>query len=225
MKKLTQLAAAIALTAGAMSAAPVMAEGSFSANVGLASEYYYRGILQKQSDSGSGQVSASGGLDYENGGFGAGVWTADVGDGLEVDVYASYGIETESGISASLGYTSYQYTGDFDTEYNEANLNLGYGIASFEYSVGEHEVEGGSDEDYTFVALTLEHNGFSATYGSFSDDWDGDYVQLGYGTEIGGFDTSIALIFGSDDLGPEGSQNVNGDDEAIVFSIGKSFDL
>jgi len=219
MKKLTQLAAAIALTTGAMSAAPVMAEGSFSANVGFASEYYYRGIKQKES-------SASGGIDYQNGGFGAGVWTADVGDGLEVDLYASYGIETESGISASLGYTSYQYTGDeFDTEYNEANLNLGYGIASLEYSVGEHEVEGGSDEDYTFVALTLEHNGFYGTYGSFSDDWDGEYVELGYGTEIGGFDAGIALIFGSDDLGVEGSQSSTGDDEAIVFTIGKSFDL
>lgn len=217
MKKLTQLAAAIALTAGAMSAAPVMAEGSLSANIGFASEYVFRGILQND-------ASGSAGLDYENSGFYAGVWTADVEDGLEVDGYLGYGIETESGFSASLGYTTYQYTGDFDTEYNEVNLGLGFGIASLEYTVGEHEIEGGDDEDYTFVALTLEHNGFYGTYGNFSDDWDGDYLELGYGTEIGGFDAGIALIFSQDDLGPVNAP-IGDDDETIVFSIGKSFDL
>ena len=222
MKKLTQLAAAIAMTAGAMSAAPVMAEGSWSANIGFASEYYYRGIKQDES-------AASGGIDYENGGFYAGVWTSSVDDGdedsgLEVDGYFGYGIETESGFGASLGFTTYQYTeNEFDTEYNEVNLNLSYGIASLEYSVGEHDVEAGDDEDYTFVALTLEHNGFYGTYGSFSNDWEGDYVELGYGTEVAGFDAGVALIFGSDDLGVEGTEGDN--DEAIVFTFGKSFDL
>ncbi len=218
MKKLTQLAAAIALTTGAMSAAPVMAEGSFSANVGLASEYYFRG-LQQTTD-----ASASAGVDYENGGFYAGVWTADVSDGLEVDGYFGYGIETESGFGASLGFTTYQYTGNFDTEYNEVNLNLSYGFASLEYSVGEHEVEGGSDEDYTYLALTLEHNGFSATIGSHGDDFEGEYVQLGYDTEIGGFDAGIALIFNDEDTNVENDVD-NGDDQSLIFTIGKSFDL
>ena len=60
----------------------------WSANVGWASDYYYRGILQKSS-------SASGGLDFEHSGFYAGVWAADVGeltgDGLEIDGYLGYG--------------------------------------------------------------------------------------------------------------------------------------
>ena len=77
-----------------------------------------RGILQKNS-------SASAGADYENGGFYVGTWAADVGDGLEVDLYAGYGFETEAGFSASVGFTGYYYTGEFDDTYEEFNLNLG----------------------------------------------------------------------------------------------------
>jgi len=220
MKKLTQLAAAIALTTGAMSAAPVMAEGSFSANVGLASEYYFRGIQQTT------DASASAGVDYENGGFYAGVWTADVTDGLEIDGYFGYGIETESGFGASLGFTTYQYTGEFDSEYNEVNLNLSYSIVSLEYSAGEHGKDDGAgvleESDYSYTALTVAHNGFYGTVASWGKDFEGDYVKIGYDTEIGGFDAGIALIFNDEDTS---SSETEGRDEAIVFSIGKSFDL
>ena len=62
------------------------ASAEWSGNIGWASEYHYRGILQKNS-------SASGGVDYETNGFYVGTWAADVGDGLEVDGYAGYGGE------------------------------------------------------------------------------------------------------------------------------------
>ena len=52
------------------------AQADVSANLGFASEYYYRGIFQES-------TSANGGLDYESGGFYAGTWAADVGDGLD----------------------------------------------------------------------------------------------------------------------------------------------
>ena len=213
MKKINTLLAASVLAATAGVSAPVMAD--LSANIGFASEYYYRGLMQAES-------SASAGVDYESGSLSAGIWTADVGDGLEVDVYASYGIEL-GGLGVSVGYTTYQYTGEFDTEYNEVNLNLSYGIFSLEVSDGEHEVDGADDADYLFTALTVEQNGFYGTYGAFSNDWDGDYIELGYGAEIGGFETGVALIFSQDDLGVDGT---NGDDdEAIIFTLGKSFDL
>ena len=50
----------------------------WSANLGFNSEYIYRGIPQKSS-------SAFGGVDFAAGGFSAGAWTADVGDGVEVE--------------------------------------------------------------------------------------------------------------------------------------------
>ncbi len=58
----------------------------FSGNIGYASEYHYRGIFQHAD-------SLNAGVDIEAGGFSAGVWTADVGDGAEVDLYGSYSWE------------------------------------------------------------------------------------------------------------------------------------
>jgi uncharacterized protein (TIGR02001 family) len=217
MKKLTQLAAAVALTAGAIGAAPAIAEGSLSANIGFASEYYFRGALQKES-------SASAGVDYEHSGFYIGTWAADVGDGLEVDAYLGWGFETESGFNGSIGFTTYQYTGDFDSDYNEVNLHIGYRFVSLEYSVGEHGKDSsiGIDEasDYDFTALTFAHNGFYATYAVWGKDFEGDYMQLGYDTTISGFDVGVALIFNDEHLGEDGD-----DDEAIVLTVSKSFEL
>ncbi|MGK0440232.1 MAG: hypothetical protein ACJA0N_000017 [Pseudohongiellaceae bacterium] len=112
---------AVTLAASAISSATfTMAEGSVSANIGFASEYYYCGILQTDS-------SASAGLDYENGGFSLGTWVSDVGDGLEVDVYGSYTVEVGE-VALSAGVTGYYYTGDtFDDTYEEVNLGAAWG--------------------------------------------------------------------------------------------------
>jgi uncharacterized protein (TIGR02001 family) len=186
------------------------AHADLSANLGYASEYHFRGILQKNS-------SASGGLDYESGGFYVGTWAADVGDGLEVDGYFGYGTEIGD-VSLSIGYTGYFYTGDFDDTYQEINLGAGYGILSIDVAVGEYDNFDGPTEDYTYYALTLENNGFYGTYGGFSQDADGEYLELGYGTTVAEIDLGVALIFANDDL-------VGDAEESIVFSIGKSFDL
>ena len=196
MKALTRLGAAAVIAASAFGATNAYAEGEVLYNIGFVSEYYFRGIKQKDS-------SASAGMDYENGGFYIGTWAADVGDGLEVDGYFGYGIETEGGFSASLGFTGYYYTGEFDDTYEEINLNLGYGIASLEYSVGEWDGFG-DDADYDFIALTLEsESGFYGTYGSFIKDFDGDYIELGWGTTISDIDIGIAAILSSDELSDE----------------------
>ena len=208
MKKLLA-SSVIADTAFAGVSAPAMAD--LSANVGYASEYYYRGLLQKES-------SASAGIDYEQGGFYAGTWAADVGDGLEYDLYAGYGMELGE-VSVSAGVTGYYYTGDFDETYEEFNLSAGWKFISVGYSAGEWD---GSDDagDYDFLEVTVEHNGFYATYGEFGDDFEGDYVELGYGAEVGGFDLGVAAIFSSEELSDQ-----DGESEALVFTLGKTFDL
>jgi hypothetical protein len=76
----------------------------------------------------------------------------------------------------------------------------------------------GPTQDYTFAALTFEHEGFYGTYGTFSQDFDGSYLELGYGTTISEIDFGISLILANDDL-------VGNDDESLIFTIGKSFDL
>jgi uncharacterized protein (TIGR02001 family) len=192
------------------SASALEVEG-LSANVGLVSQYIFRGIVQTDT------ASASAGIDYENSGFYLGTWAADVQDGLEVDIYGGYGGELDSGLGYSVGFTSYQYTGDFDTSYNEINLGLSYDMFSLTYNVGEWEVENGPDQDYDFLSATVEHEGFYAIYGTWGKDFDGDYIEVGYGTEVSGCDVGIALVSNSKELAGSTS------DENLVFSIGKSF--
>ena len=194
----------------ALAASCSLAHADWSGNLGYASEYHFRGILQKNS-------SASGGLDFESGGFYAGTWAADVGDGLEVDGYFGYGTEIGD-IALSIGYTGYFYTGDFDDTYQEINLGTGFGPLTLDVAIGEYDNFDGPTLDYTFVALTLAQGDFYGTIGTFSQDADGDYLELGYGTTIADIDFGVALIFANDDL-------VGDEEESIVFTLGKSFDL
>jgi uncharacterized protein (TIGR02001 family) len=186
------------------------AQADWSANVGYMSEYHFRGLLQKTS-------STSGGIDFEEGGFYAGTWAADVGDGLEVDGYFGYGADVGD-VSLSIGYTGYFYTGDFDDTYQEINLGAGFGMLSLDVAIGEYDNFTGPTQDYTYYGLTLEHNGFYGTYGGFSQDADGEYLELGYGTTVSDIDLGVSLILANDDL-------IGSVDESLIFTIGKSFDL
>lgn len=205
MKALTKttLVATLLATSG-------MAQAEWSGNVGYASEYHFRGIFQKNS-------SASGGIDYESGGFSGGTWVADVGDGLEVDGYFGYGADVGD-FALSAGYTGYFYTGDFDDTYQEINLGAGYGLVSLAVAVGQYDNFDGPELDYTFYSLTVEKDGLYGTYGGFSQDFDGNYLELGYGMTVSDIDLGVALIFADSDL-------VGDDEESIVFTIGKTFDI
>lgn len=192
--------------------ASAAAQADTSANIGFASEYYYRGIFQAES-------SASGGLDFESGGFYAGTWAADVKDGLEIDGYFGYGGET-GGFGYSIGYTGYFYTGDFDDTYQELNLGGSVGLFSLDVALGEYENFTGPTLDYTFYSLTVEKNGLYGKYAGFGGDFDGDYLEFGYGATVAEIDLGVALLFNDKDLSGIGES-----DEALIFTIGKSFEL
>lgn len=187
-----------------------IAQADWSANLGFASEYYYRGIFQES-------TSASGGIDYEANGFYAGTWAADVGDGLEVDGYFGYGAEVGD-VSYSVGFTGYYYTDDFDDTYQEINLGAGLGIFALDVAVGQYENFDGPTLDYTFYSLTAEKNGFYGKLGGFAQDFAGEYLEVGYGTTVAEFGVGVSLIFSNSDL-------VGESDEAIVFTIAKPFDF
>jgi uncharacterized protein (TIGR02001 family) len=199
----TGLIAALLLTSGAASA-------DWSANLGFASDYYYRGIFQSE-------YSISGGVDFESSGFYVGTWAADVGDGTEVDGYFGYGGEV-GGFSYGIGYTGYFYTGDFDDTYQEINLGAGLGLFTFEVAIGKYDNFGGDTQDYVYYALGVEKNGFYGKYGGFSQDFEGEYFETGYGTTVAGIDLGLYLLFSNEDL-------VGENEESIVLTIGKSFGL
>ena len=182
----------------------------WSANIGWASDYHYRGIFQSSS-------SAFAGIDYESGGFYAGTWAADVGDGLEVDGYFGFG-GALGDLSYGIGFTGYYYTGDFDDTYEEINLSAGYGIATVDVALGRYDNFGNGVQDYTFYSLTLEKNGFYGKYGGFAQDFDGDYFEFGYAATLAEVDLGLSIIFASDDL-------VGRADESLFFTVSKSFDF
>lgn len=194
-----------------------------SANAGWVSEYYYRGIPQKTS-------SASAGLDLAASGLYLGTWAADVGDGAEVDLYGGYGFEYE-GFSLSVGATGYFYTGEFDNTYLEGNLGAGLGPLSLEVSYGTYDDQPDDsdvdDSKYLFVGLTAEHEGLYGTVGTFGSDFEGSYVEAGYGFTVADeLDLFIAGIFSDENL----SFAVDGDGEptgelTFVFGISKAFSL
>jgi len=196
-----------------------IANAQWSANIGWASDYYFRGILQSP-------TSPSGGIDYESNGFYAGTWAADVYDGLEVDGYFGYGGESGD-FSYGIGYTGYFYTGDFDETYQEINLSAGFGILSVDVAVGEYDgdfvdddIKAGKQQDYIYYALTVEKNGFYGKVAGFGQDAEGSYFEAGYGTTVADIDLGLSLLIADKDLSITDDTN-----ETLIFTIGKSFDL
>jgi len=231
MKKLTHLLGSAAI-ASSMVVAPITStadEAIVTGNAGILSDYIFRGIFQ---DSGVG----NGGLDFEYMGFYLGTWIADVGEGVEYDIYGGYIYEFENGLYLGAGYTSYQYSDNFDSEYNEVNLYAGGSVGDvtldLEYTTGEYNddfldedgnIEG---EDYDFIAATIGYNGAYLTYGDFGDDASdalGNYVEVGYTTELGGFEVTGAIVHTMD----LNDGSVDGDDEETeaYVSISWGFDV
>ncbi len=214
-KRLTEL---LTILVGIAAALPAYAE--LSANAGWVNEYIFRGVPQKTS-------SASAGLDFEHGGFYAGTWGADVGDGLEVDAYLGYTFEFED-FALSVGSTGYFYTGDFDDTYKELNFGAEFGIVALAVAVGDYENFAGPSLDYTHAAATVGYNGFHGTVGSFSQDFSGTYLDVGYSFAFADqVDVKISWIYADKDLAlnPDPSTGAARDDHTIVFGVSKSFSI
>ena len=194
---------------------PVMAV-DLSANIGYNSQYIYRGIPQKNS-------SAFGGLDLVANGFYLGTWGADVGDGIEIDYYGGYGFAVGD-FNFGVGGTLYTYTGDFDDTYKEINLSAGWKFLTFDAAIGRYDNFSGPTLDYQFYSLTAEYKGFYGKVGWFADDFDGTYIEGGYGNtltvkETDLFDYAFAVIYSDSTL-------LGGDsDTNLVLTLKKTFDF
>jgi len=193
--------------AGASQALEVSAEGGFM------SEYVFRGVPQNES-------AAFAGLDFSLAGFYLGSWAADVGDGLEVDLYGGYLAEIGD-FEFGIGATGYFYTDDFDDTYAELNLSAAWQFLSLEAAFGKYKNFDGPREKYSFFAATVEHLGFYGTVGTFGRDFDGGYYEAGYNGnfESVGIDYSLSFIHSTSTLLGEDSDNT------LVLSVGKRFQI
>lgn len=235
--KLKSLALSVAVASSSMAAlAPNLAQAEVTGNIGLMSEYYFRGISQSVD-----QASPEFGVDYENeSGLYLGLWSAKVGatDGpdVEYDIYGGYGFDLGA-VSVGAGFTFYRYLeNNWDSAYDEINLSAAYGPLSIAYDLGIHRgttgVEFTKDRNYSVLSASLEYGNFYGTYGkgmdfAFDDiddngkssGIDHTWMQLGYSTEIY-TDTSIDFSI------LRTSKDITGDDETtLLLGINKSFGL
>ena len=126
-----------------MAAGVTVAQAQVSGNLGLTSDYRFRGISQSQN-----APAVQGGVDYaHSSGLYIGNWNSSVssqvytnGAGVESDLYAGWKKDIYKGLTLDIGSYNYFYprstvakTGsNFDTY--EAFVGLGYGPVSVKYS-------------------------------------------------------------------------------------------
>ena len=236
--KLKSLALSVAVASSSMAVmAPNVAQAELTGNIGLMSEYYFRGISQSD-----GVVSPEFGVDYEHeSGLYLGLWSAKVAeDDIEYDIYGGYETEIE-GFTLGAGFTLYRYLErEWDTAYDELNLWAGYGPFTLMIDRGIHRDQVNDDNgkkgdrDYTVVSVAAEYAGFYGVYGRGmgflpkpleDDDVNGlkgedhTWVQLGYSTEIY-TDTTIdfSILRSSKEATDSGKEETT-----LLLGINKSF--
>ena len=217
--------AGVALAVLATAAGAAYAEGEWSGNVALSSDYVWRGVSQSNED-----MAISGGFDYANGMFYAGTWASNVDfeDGaedtnMEWDFYGGIAGETESGIGWDVGVIYYAYpdaeTGDYDFVEVYGGLSYeftgGVGVGGYVYWDPDNEsfyVEGSAGYSFT------DEFAVDATVGNYSFDGGGDYtnwsVGATYTTPVG---IDLGLRYHDTDIDATSIA-----EDRIVFSISKA---
>jgi uncharacterized protein (TIGR02001 family) len=220
----TQLSRASLLAAALVAAAGAAhAQGEFSGNVAIGTDYVWRGVSQSNGD-----MAISGGFDYSNGMFYAGTWASniDFDDGsdanVEIDFYGGIASEFANGVSWDLGVIYYAYpdSEDSDLDFVELKGALGYAFDGGLAVGGEVYYDPDNQNMYLNAtagfALT-ENFGIDGSVGNYQFDAGGDYTNwsLGASTSAGGFGLDLRY-WGTDVDGVEVA------DDRVVFTISRS---
>jgi uncharacterized protein (TIGR02001 family) len=184
MKLKSKLLLALLATSSAAFAqtAPATPESAIAYNVGVVSEYRYRGIGQTKGD-----AALQGGLDYAySNGFYVGAWASsikwikevgiansyDAKSPVEIDLYGGYKSEA-AGVAYDVGYLRYQYQGNTLAKpalYGNANTDEIYGaltagVFTAKYSYSLSDLFGNlNSKGSTYIDLSATFdlgNGFS----------------------------------------------------------------
>ena len=157
--------------------APAAPESTLGYNVGVVSEYRYRGQGQSKGD-----PALQGGVDYAHssglyvGAWGSSIkWIKDAGSDakgpVELDLYGGYKFEA-AGLAYDVGYLRYQYVGNtYDKVGVNANTDEVYGAATYGVTTLKYS--------YAFSDLFGTPNSKGSTYWDLSATFD-----LGQGYSI-----------------------------------------
>ncbi len=136
------LGGALPLASMADEAAAPQSPHSYTANVGLFSQYVWRGMTQTDEE-----LALQGGVDYaHSSGFYAGAWASNVswltdygyyesGGSLELDLYGGYASTIgETGIGYNVGILQYLYPGNKADGAAKANATEIYGALAYQWA-------------------------------------------------------------------------------------------
>ncbi|GAB1839027.1 TorF family putative porin [Achromobacter xylosoxidans] len=215
--------AALALVAlaapahAADSAAADAPEYTLTANVTLASQYRYRGLMQTNN-----KPTIQGGFDFTHAsGLYLGNWNSsvswlndgnsDVSAPVEMDFYGGYKGNLAPDVPFDLGVLQYYYPGDYPSGYTspdttELYAGVGYGPVMFKYSVAMTNLFGFADSKYSqyfdlsgnfdtgFWGLTVNAHVGRQTVRNLTDGAYTDW-KLGLTKDLGqGLAISVAYI-------------------------------
>lgn len=227
MKKLSQVIVCAAAVATTGLSPVALAESPLTGNIGVASNYIWRGATQTDDAS-----AVSGGIDYaHDSGFYVGTWVSNVTwtaqDGYEQDLYVGYGGEAGP-ISYDVSYIAYTYpVGNGEDDFSEVILNVGYGPVTFTYAPTVGKEAAGSQQDDVYMSIAADFEvkkdlNMTVLYGSY--DFDGgdaaDYIHTHVSLSKGDFS------FAYDKIDPETADTTGVADAArFTVSWSKSFDL
>ena len=183
-----------------------------SGNVGLSSDYIWRGMTQT-----SGDIAVSGGFDLSTDmGFYLGTWASNASAGtasMELDVYLGFSGEMAENMTYNVGYISVIYPGSDAADFEEAYVGFDiYGL-SILYSDGQNNGPSYSEIGYSTEAGP---GSFSISHGSYEDT--GDNTLVGYDWGVGDF--TIGFYYYDFEADTAGSMS---DDDGAYVSIGRSF--
>ncbi|MEM5516620.1 TorF family putative porin [Henriciella sp. AS95] len=217
--------AAVLAVAASVIATPALAEGEWSGNVTLTSDYVFRGFTQTD-----GAPMIQGGFDFASDEFYIGTWASGVdfndGTSTEIDVYAGW-TPTVGVFDLDLGAIYYWYpdapddpSQNFVEVYAGASTTLGEFVdvgASVAYSPDFYLEVGDAFYWSASAGIPLgESFGLDATigYSDFSDLSGSDYTDwsVGLTTALEGFDFDFRYI-GTD---------VDGNDDTFVVSVSRA---
>jgi uncharacterized protein (TIGR02001 family) len=193
-------------------AAPTVASAQLAFNVGVVSDYRFRGISQTR-----GKPAIQGGVDYSAGGFYVGAWASNIkwiedlgGDAsYELDLYGGYKGEIMPGLGFDLGLLTYQYPSNkLDPSANTTEVYgaLTYGPATLKYSHAVTDTFANTDsknsyyldlsasfEVYDGIMIT-PHIGYQKIRGPFSDDATYTDYALTVSKDFSGLVVSGAIV-------------------------------
>jgi uncharacterized protein (TIGR02001 family) len=190
-KTLLAIAAAATLTPSLQTMA---ADSPFSANVGVFSDYRFRGGTQTDY-----KAAVQGGFDYANAnGFYIGNWNSSINwiggnsSGLESDFYIGYATEV-GGIGVDVGNLYYAYPGASDRNTNEVYAALSFGAVTFKTSYSTSDYFGVDDTKGT---LYYNLSGSYELVEGVSISAAAGYTDLDEAQEGDGYDYSVGLSYG-----------------------------